>query len=327
MSHGVSEGTVCDAGPDTEHFLPKHKRAASFGEDTTAKRVRLLPPCAALPAVYVISRSRCWKTNGTLALLCADRIEATVVVEPGETQQYSEWLQGSGVRVHTLPANDMGVSYARNAVLDLMRSTAPSPDGERWFWILDDDVSAFKRIEDGVVRTVPARTALTEGLRVAEVVSDSRVAMVSLEYGTFSYGLRQYNVGDIIRDSYCNVCSCYCLERLPEGLRFRFRVREDYDIVLQVIAAGLSTVRLKWLSFDAPSMGSSKGGMHDYYANEAVLQAETTRFLQTWNRVAQAKTTAQRAIDVRVLWSQLRTLMPLQKLDHQRSRDATVPNT
>ena len=261
----------------------------------------------ALPPIFVISKQRCWKRKGTLEMLCTEGIAATVVVEPCEREEYNAWLEGSNIAVHVLPADNKGVSFARNEILRLlasrMRNVASDPG---WFWILDDDVSVFKHTDKGVTKVIPARSALQRPMS-----TDEKLCLYALEYGTFSYGLKKYCVGNVAHNGYCNVCVCIAFARVPSSIRYRFAVREDLDFALQLLRAGYHTMRLRWVSFDAPSMGSAKGGMYDYYQSQEMID-ETNRFLREWPYLTRRKETKTRKFDVKVLWAELPKLMHLQ---------------
>ncbi|KAJ9470027.1 hypothetical protein DIPPA_30303 [Diplonema papillatum] len=283
-----------DAEPRESYGVAKRKREAALPRRT--------------PKVFVPSKGRCWKVRGTIRLLAQERIPAVCVVEPQEEGEYRDWLADSCIELHVLKKNDGGVSYARNTILHKL---APKDD---WYWILDDDVSAFAESTEAGVTEITARSALESVLNLPEVSDDPSVAVFSLEYRTFSVGFKRYLPGHFAFDGYCNVCVAYHPARLPEGIQFNFRQHEDYDFALTVIKAGKKTARARWISFEAPQMGKARGGMFDFYTagNRACL-AETTVFVHKWQHVCQKMVkTVDRRVDVRVKWAQLAKLMPLQ---------------
>eukprot|EP01060_Flectonema_neradi_P035748 TRINITY_DN6660_c0_g3_i1.p1 TRINITY_DN6660_c0_g3~~TRINITY_DN6660_c0_g3_i1.p1 ORF type:complete len:311 (+),score=47.48 TRINITY_DN6660_c0_g3_i1:74-1006(+) len=277
------------------------------------------------PPVYIPSKGRCWKVKGTVTLMASEGIPATVVVEPEEYEEYKKWLSGSSVSLLQLPKSGMGVCYCRNFILDAA--------GDGWFWIMDDDIQSFHT--NGVERSDPttlitAKEVLNIVHNLDPITKDEKVALVGLEYRVFSNsrGKLAHVVGEYQVDSYVNVCAALNKQRLPPGIRYHFNVREDYDFALQVIYHGLTTLRLKWMSFNAPSMGTLAGGMYDYYSNERACIAQATVFSQKWNKTSERVMkgpAGNKRPDLRVKWSSLKKLMPLQReynqtLEAERSK-------
>ena len=271
----------------------------------------------ATPPVFIPSKERCWKVRGTITLLASEGITATVVVEPSEFDDYKKWLEGSSMKLLQLPKSGMGVNYCRNHILDIA--------GDGWFWIIDDDIQSFHT--NGTNRSDPttaisAKEVLETVYTLEPIVKDENVALVGIEYKVFSNsrGKRAHVIGEYQRDSYVNVCAAINRDRLPEGIRYHFNVREDYDLALQIIYNGLSTLRIKWLSFSAPAMGTLAGGMQNYYSNERACIAQATVFARKWSEVSERVMKGpegNKRPDVRVKWASLDKLMPKQRLHNE----------
>ncbi|KAG8342508.1 hypothetical protein TRVL_06664 [Trypanosoma vivax] len=236
------------------------------------------------------------------------------------------------VKIEVLPASGKGVSYARNHILTKLVPPLMSLDNpgrrcscsrsvgkksrytgcpERWFWVFDDDIVRFfiavgkKNFNISareVFASVYSRIAHLHG--VACDMSD--VAIFSLEYSRYAF---QYGDDDLALNSYNNIASLYRYDLIPQGMHYRFRIREDYDFTLQLISKGLKTARFRNLSFDVPCMAEAPGGMTDYYRNQKEdIRRQNRLFVSKWPTVAQECVKgkgAQLRDDIRVRWNLL----------------------
>eukprot|EP00667_Euglena_gracilis_P012993 EG_transcript_13380 len=252
---------------------------------------------ATLPPIFIPSKGRSRHPNGTIQLLAKAGIPFTVVVEPQDAERYSAWLQDRNCTVAVLDRDDQGVSYARNHILDHL-----TDDATEWLWIMDDDVSCFRQKHPQENRTVlTCPWAVLQAIQPA-AAADSQVALIGLEYDHFLWN----SIGpEWTSNSYTNVC---VLLRRPllrqHGLRYRGRVREDYDLSLQCIAAGLKTQRCRRLSFRAPGMGQLRGGMRDFYETQrAAIVAANDVFMETWWPLCELQVKGKEGRpDIRVRW-------------------------
>eukprot|EP01064_Diplonema_japonicum_P026500 TRINITY_DN37940_c0_g1_i1.p1 TRINITY_DN37940_c0_g1~~TRINITY_DN37940_c0_g1_i1.p1 ORF type:complete len:332 (+),score=64.44 TRINITY_DN37940_c0_g1_i1:52-996(+) len=258
------------------------------------------------PLVYVPSKQRCWKKSvGTIQLLNDDEIPGVVVVEPSEAEEYQAWLKNSSLSVHVLEKDGQGVSYARNEILKIASNTD-------WFWIIDDDVSGFYESTKEGAQLIDMKSTLRFATEHEKITSDPQIAVIGLEYKMFSSGLAKRYAGHFITNSYCNVCCAYNKSRMPKDIQFNFRVREDYDFALQIISHNLKTIRFAWLSFSCPAMGTTRGGMFDYYSvNKRACMAQRAVFAKKWAKVCKPIMKSNRA-DVKIRWQMLDRLMPRQ---------------
>jgi hypothetical protein len=265
--------------------------------------------------IIIPSKGRFASHRATWHLLIADAVPFTVVVEPQEEKAYRDALETlvasqprkSGYpvpqfRLAVLDANDRGVSYARNMILDRF---APKSG---WFWIMDDDIRQFGRAVDRRVVELSAEAMLTEvARRMGLCVHLEHLGMFSLEYSQFSFS---YDSDDAITlNSYANIAVCMNKSRMPAGIRYRLRVREDYDFALQMLQAGYCTLRFRNLSFAVPVMGTKAGGMTAYYdAQKADIRQQNRFFLEAWGQVAEEVEKGSgpsKRYDIRVRWSAL----------------------
>lgn len=264
-------------------------------------------------SVFIPSKGRADLKTSTWTLLMADKIHVNVVVEPHEVKAYTEALADHWRRlcpkrkreftVHALPKSNQGVSYARNHIL------AKLVPRDGWFWIMDDDITAFHRAANGKAARVTAAEMFAEVWRRMQLAKAvQQIAIFSLDYQQFAWN---YNDSNVIVNSYCNIAVCMNMERLPKNIRYRFRVREDYDFVLQVIKSGRCVLRFRNLAFSVPSMGSRDGGMRPYYENELRdIRLQNKLFLEAWGHVAEERVKGTESagtsrFDVKVRWGAL----------------------
>lgn len=256
-----------------------------------------------LPPVFVASLGR--PRGSTFQLLRRLGVSnVTIVCEPQESAAYRDSQPDFAVVV--LPRSDGGVHYVRNFVL---RQVAP-PMG--WFWLLDDDIEALFELDDSNVRQKAERSDV---FRVpATIASNVACALFGLEYE------RYLNKADPICNSYCTVCVCINRIRLPPLMRYHFRVREDYDFILQLVCQGRSVSRRRRAAFRVPAQGSNVGGMHVAYRSTS-LNGDDERFLAMWSSVFghQAVHGRNEASATRRVCVQWQRLKPLQLTPSQLS--------
>lgn len=174
-------------------------------------------------------------------------------------------------------------------------ANSPKTYTSRWFWIMDDDIKTFhKTITPGTTETCPPDALLREvytRLRViiakendptgSNALAGHKIGLIGLEYQQFAFRSEPKH---IVGNSYINIAVMMNLDRLPVGIRYRFRVREDFDFALQAIRHGCVNIRLHDLSFVVPSMNTQPGGMTDYYKlqKNRDIRGQNRLFLQTW---------------------------------------------
>ncbi|KEG13371.1 hypothetical protein DQ04_01041010 [Trypanosoma grayi] len=229
------------------------------------------------------------------------------------------------VKVVSLPLSDQGISYVRNYILRELvpaafadaATTASSPSlplspgGEKWYWVMDDDIQRFHIAQDNKNHAISPRQLFTEVYaRIHQLhanVCDMRnIAIFSLEYARYAY---TYGDKDMALNSYNNIASLYRYDLIPPNCAYRFRIREDYDFTLQLILYGLKTARFRNLSFDVPGMAEASGGMTEYYKTQKEdIRKQNKLFVEAWPAVAQECIKGKGALereDIRVRWDLL----------------------
>jgi hypothetical protein len=206
--------------------------------------------------------------------------------------------------IAVLPKDGQGVAYARSYVANVLAPTTS------WWWMLDDDIAAFFVTSpvDGKTK-VRSQHALRDVLGVPEAVAkDPTVAIFGLEYERYWVARTPpstdavNNTNDLFYNSYVCVATCLNLTRVPPSLPLyrMLSMREDYDVVLQLMACGKRAARLRCVAFRAASMGSAPGGMTDTYQKDAKIVEENKKFVTAWGYcTAAAAATSQRRVDAR----------------------------
>jgi hypothetical protein len=193
----------------------------------------------------------------TLKTLADASLTALVIVEPQDADQYrkADEKNGWGNEFLILPKSDGGLAFARDAALEAMRQRRQS-----WYWLLDDDISGFYK----TIRRKTEKTRADEVLEEAEkrfALAGSQLGIGSLEYQQYAWNAK---TGQIAMNSYCDV-AVFINTSTSAKYRPETGLKVDRDFTLLVLSAGRTTIRLRDLSFSAPTNGSNKGGLYDEY--------------------------------------------------------------
>jgi hypothetical protein len=256
--------------------------------------------------IFVPTKGRANKKGAcTWKMLVLADVALTLVVEPNEHAEYAKAVMAfcrentkhpGLVSFAVLEKSDQGIGYARQCILREFASQDPSV----WSWMLDDDLQLFARcIEmpvpdddagDVVVKKddkfqPAAFFAEVEGRLLKSVLKQfPRVVMAGTN--TFRW-VSIPKRSNFSLNLACNQCFCFCPGRIPDHVMFRLPICEDKDFALQVIREGGMTCSFRDLAFKAPGMGESgRGGMSDFYRDEAKIASGNKIFLEYWPQVA-----------------------------------------
>jgi TET-Associated Glycosyltransferase len=239
--------------------------------------------------IYVCSKGR--PDAPLFGLLRKELLRYRVIVEPQDEARYAPLHPGLLV----LPENDQGLAYARQFALDHVRN-----EGGAHYWMLDDDVRSFHEAWNGKNHPRSARRVLGLAEKFSGIAQAKDVEIVSLEYSQFSWNAK---VGQVSWNSYCD-CAVLIDARTLADYRLQLPLKVDRDFTLSVIASGKRTARLRDLSFQVPTNGSNKGGLHDRYADG--IEATASRMMeQLWPGVCEAKVKPNGRPDVKINWRAL----------------------
>lgn len=242
--------------------------------------------------IYIPSKGR------PKSKLFAKLPHAFVVVEPNEAFEYQK--NNPDGKFIILPENDQGVTYARQFILDHARFKQ-----HEWFWMLDDDITAFYEVIE------PKKTVkidATEALEKAEeiITSVPNAAQGGLEGSQFAC----YSTEPFTTMSHCEGCNLINVKRTRSiDYRFELVMKEDIDFSMQILAAGFDNVRVKKICCSCPTVGSIKGGLKELYDDRNNDFIASEQILAHWGsefcRVVTKKTGR---VDVRVNWRKLAKL-------------------
>lgn len=213
-----------------------------------------------------------------------------VVVEPQERLIYEQKI-GKG-RLVVLPENNQGIGYVRQFILNHARAA-----GYDWYWMLDDDISAFYKTRNSKLEKISGEQALCAG---EEVISKAGlVGQASLEYAQFAWSQTKPTK----YFGYCDVAVAINVEltRLA-NYRSEMNLKEDRDFTLQILSNGALTMRCSQISFRAPKNGSNKGGLQDVYARSGREEAAVDRMCLAWPGIVTKQLKKDGRIDCKIDW-------------------------
>ncbi len=207
--------------------------------------------------VYIPSKGRA-DTCSTARILIESGIHPTLVVEPQDKAQYIDRFPD--VTIAVLPSNDNGLPFARNFILGQARSSRC-----QWFWMLDDDISAFSEVQGQKCVRSDAASILA---KAESIINRSQsIAQASLEYQQFAWSAN----GRIVENGYCDVAVAIHTNRTKTiNYRDAVSLKVDRDFTLQVLASGWRTARLTSFAFTCPKNGSNTGGLSPLYAIDGI---------------------------------------------------------
>lgn len=242
--------------------------------------------------IYIATKDRADSCATAIALQKEDIKNFTLVVEPQDKGKYLEIFPDCQYLV--LEKNDMGVTYARNKILDNARERNLD-----WFWMLDDDIKSLNLTENAKI----VKKSFSEVLKRAEkVITETKsVALGAMEYGQYAWAAKKERVFN----SYCDVAVLISVKNTMH-LNYRENCKEDRDFVLQCLASGFDVVRSSMTSFTCPKNGSNKGGLHDAYA-KGLENHWSKRMVDLWPGICELKIKSDGRPDVKIHWKKLKT--------------------
>jgi len=223
--------------------------------------------------VYVISKGR-WESRLTSKALEKLGVPYRIVIEPQELDQYASVIDRA--KILLLPFSNLGKGSipARNWVWE--HSMA---EGHKRHWILDDNISAFRRVTDSTRFYIGDGT----GFKVIEDFVDryKNISLAGMQYSMFAGANMGVPIGKMRTDwstktqchpVYFNTRIYSCILILnATPFRWRGRYNEDTDLSLRALKAGWCTALFYAFTCDKQRTMTMKGGNTDhlYKQNEA----------------------------------------------------------
>jgi len=228
--------------------------------------------------VYIISKGR-WKSRLTVKALDNIGVPYKICVEPQEFDDYAKVIEKE--KIIALPFSNLGQGGipARNFVWEHSKA-----NGDRFHWILDDNIRCFRRYNDDIKYVVTSGTIF----KCAEDFVDryKNIAIAGLQYSSFMAYNRQKRPFTLNTRIY----SCLLI-RNDIDLRWRGKYNEDSDLSIRVLKAGYCTVLFNAFLQDKAATMTMKGG------NTEEVYGETDK------RMAFAKSLEEQHPDcVKVIW-------------------------
>lgn len=210
--------------------------------------------------IYIISKGR-WETRMTSKALERLNVPYKIVIEPQEYDNYSAVIDKDKIIV--LPFSNLGQGSipARNFVWEHAIET-----GANRHWILDDNISAFNRLNRNLQVKVTSGTIF----KCAEDFVDryENVALAGFQYDFFAKAKTTLPAFALNTRIY----SCILIKNdLP--YRWRGRYNEDTDLSIRVLKDGLCTVLFyAFIQEKAQTMTMDGGNSDELYKGDGRLK-------------------------------------------------------
>lgn len=172
-----------------------------------------------------------------------------------------------------IKANDMGMTYVRNFMLDWCKENQID-----WAWFCDDDITQFGKF-DGKTR----KTSADELWAVSEKAFQLPFEIVGIGTRAFAWSTKQ---AVSINSKFVEGCVLINVRNIH--WRYREDTKEDRDFCFQCIEQGHGILRFNRVFFDTPVVGTNKGGLHDWYKNNRDSNA-AKKLALTWSPWIQLK--------------------------------------
>ncbi len=194
-------------------------------------------------------------------------------VEPQDFQLYQE----AGIpNLVTLPANDKGIAFVRNFILDWGRSR-----NQDWLWVIDDDVTGFGIAKAG--KTIKGDSAVL--LDFHKKVDSFKFPVNGINYCQYAWSYSNGKTRFMVNRKTAEVCTLLYLPKITWQYRSRFNLKEDRDFCMQAIehSSGILFDSHSW--FNAPGIGTNTGGLQDLYKINRDAEA-AVKFVNHWKPYA-----------------------------------------
>jgi len=218
--------------------------------------------------VYIVSKGRA-SSRLTVKALERMNVPYRIVVQPGERDIYARVIDHRKILVlpydmgagETNDQGEGGLVFARNWVLDHAKA-----EGHLWFWILDDNIDGFFRLNWSIKTPVKSGSIF----RLAEEFVDrfDNVAQAGLQYYMFVPRKQAFQFPPVVLNTRIYSCTYY----RTDLERWRGVFNDDTDLSLRLLKKGWSTILFNaFLARKIPTM-VVKGGNTGIYQGEGRLK-------------------------------------------------------
>jgi hypothetical protein len=217
--------------------------------------------------VYIISKGR-WDSRLTSKALESMNVPYHIVIEPQEYDNYASVIDSS--KIYILPFSNLGQGSipARNWVWEHSINK-----GDERHWILDDNISAFRRFNNNKKYLVTSGTIF----KCAEDFVDryKNIALSGFQYTYFMTLCRDRK--PFIFNT--RIYSCILIKNdIP--YRWRGKYNEDTDLAIRVLKDGWCTILFNAFLQDKQSTMTMKGGNTDTIYNTGDERLEFAKSLE-----------------------------------------------
>lgn len=217
---------------------------------------------------YIPTKSR--PSTKTYKLFEEQGFDFLHFVEPQELDLYK-----NVPNVVNIQANDKGIAYVRNFMLDYAKR-----NNHDWIIMCDDDVTSFGVYNGKTVKLT------------ASIWRDIYAKAVKLPFELVGINYTQHAWHEknaySINKKFAEVCVLIHVKKIKWNYRGEFNLKEDRDFALQTIKNGNGILRFNHYWFACPDVGSNKGGLQDLY--KAKKDEESARKMcYEWNPFIELK--------------------------------------
>lgn len=204
-------------------------------------------------------------------------------LEEADVPYYTHYHPYMKDNIITLPESNRGVSFVRDYILNYSESNED-------FWMMDDDLKHFGYLDDEGEPVIIEDTLalLKETIEIAKK-NDTNIRLIGFDWKRFFH----FHKNKRSKDSVTLDSSCVCHvgfinygDVLEKGLHYRtsLKLREDLDIMAQVIALGYHTALMHNAYFNPNAWGVNgpSGGLKSVYQMNDIERKAGKRLQEIW---------------------------------------------
>jgi hypothetical protein len=221
-----------------------------------------------------------------------------LVVEPAEVDAYRAAYPGS--LVWPLGRDGGGLPYVRQWIHDHALVL-----GWGWYWMPDDDITAWYQVVDGKCVATPMGEALRQSQHYFDGPKPAHqlLAQAALDLRQFAWAAK----APWKLNTYCDTVVAIHAQRARYiDYRPSTDLKADRDYTLQLITSGWLTMRISAYAFSMPTNGTNAGGCCDQYATPGREEASSREMVRLWPGLCRFHLKPNGRPDVQINWKAAR---------------------